>query len=98
MAQVRRLNEYREEKEDPFALEETTLSSNMPKRGYQKTIDYLTDLGLEFRIQSEYHIKIGWVNYYPTKGTINLDGASKFKGKGLEFLKRVLIRERILTR
>lgn len=84
---------------DPFELEETTLVSSVPKRGFQETIDFLNDLGVGYRVISEYHIKIDWINYYPTKRTIYKDQAiSRYKGRGLDFLKQVLIKEGILRK
>lgn len=52
---------------------------------------WLDERNISFRQTSEYQLKIGRINYYPTKGTIILDG-SKVKNPqvGLSALAHVL--------
>lgn len=57
---------------------------------------FLRDLGIEYEVKSKSHIKIKYVNYYPSTGSVNLDGSKKFVGRRLNFLENVLRRERIL--
>ena len=66
-------------KKKPLSLEETLVVLNLNK------IDYtLLNDGKHIRIPIPQTYST--LNYYPTTGTMNLDGQSRFKGKGLECL------------
>ena len=56
----------------------------------------LDELGVWYEVKSTSHLKIGYINYYPTRGTVCLDGQCRFKNKGLDFLVSVLRKEGIL--
>lgn len=75
-----------------------TISFHTPIKGpgIGLTEQVLREWGVEYEVKTLYQIKIGHVNYYPNKGTVNLDGARRFKKKGLDFLKEVLISENLL--
>ena len=56
----------------------------------------LDRLRIEYVIKSPYHIRIGYINYYPTAGSVNIDGQRKFKNKGINFLISVIKKEGII--
>lgn len=56
----------------------------------------LDQLRVEYEIKSPYHLRIGYINYYPTAGTVNLDGQRKFKHRGVDFLISVLQKEGVI--
>lgn len=62
-------------------------------RSVKDTEDRLVQLGIPFDRHGPYHLKIGYINYYPSKGSVMIDGQPKFKGKGFTFLLEVLKRE-----
>jgi len=75
-----------------------TVSFNSPIKGpgIESMEAILKEWGVEYEVKTLYHVKIGHVNFYPNKGTVNLDGARRFKRKGIPFLKEVLLAENIL--
>lgn len=80
-----------------FQIEEKTLEDEWtPTPAMIKAQKFLDDLGVEYEVKSEFHIKIKYLNYFPTRGSVNLDGQKKFKNKGLEFLKNLLVREGLI--
>lgn len=81
--------------EDFFALKKST-----KKRGQlslKEIEDTLKSWRVEYKVKNSNHIKIGVVNYYPSTGTCYIDGmGASFKNRGLNFLKELLRKERIL--
>jgi len=79
-------------------LYETDLMNNkLNKKSeiFKDSINKLEKLGLYFEVKSQYHIKFYQqgcrsVNFYPTSGACNFDGAKKFKRSGFNFLIEVL--------
>ncbi|HEV7326492.1 MAG TPA: hypothetical protein VGN91_15630 [Bosea sp. (in: a-proteobacteria)] len=61
----------------------------------RKAASMLKANGVRFQIKTVHHIKVGELNFYPTRGTIFRDGdAGALKQNGLEaFLKLVRPRE-----
>jgi hypothetical protein len=55
--------------------------------------DELKSLGYEVRLISAVHWKIGTVSYYPTRGTVVVEGRNKEPEKGFICLLKVLERE-----
>ena len=53
-------------------------------------------LHVEYEIKSPYHLRVGYINYYPTAGTVNIDGQRRFKKTGIPFLISVLQREGVI--
>jgi hypothetical protein len=59
--------------------------------------DHLNALRVVFSVKTQHHIRISsadcTINYYPGKGTVFLEGSpARFKGRGLDFLDKVLIK------
>lgn len=56
----------------------------------------LRRMKIQYEVKNKNHVKIGPVNYYPSTGTVYVDGMeARFKQKGFEFLKQVLKRVRV---
>jgi hypothetical protein len=57
----------------------------------------LDELGIEYDRPAHTHLKIGSVNYYPSTGTVFVDGeAGRRPGRGPEVLETVLVELRLL--
>lgn len=52
----------------------------------REAIDWLLEQKIRFVRPTRYHLKIGRLNFYPQKGSINLDGEPRFSEEGLEGL------------
>ena len=62
-----------------------------PRLKTQEAALKLRTLGVEYDVHNHgNHIKAGHVNYYPSTGSVMLDGQRKFKRKGLDFFIEVL--------
>ncbi|CAK0780319.1 hypothetical protein CCP3SC15_730006 [Gammaproteobacteria bacterium] len=74
------------------ADEEFTFDQKLPmKHTVQEAIKQLQARGIQFDVlNNDAQIKIGHVNYYPTRGSVSIDGQRKFKRTGLNFLIEVL--------
>lgn len=47
---------------------------------------------------SIYHIKVGNINYYPTRNTVYKDGAhTKYKSRGVDFFLQLLVSEGLMA-
>jgi hypothetical protein len=58
--------------------------------GQRRQIIELERRGYPVRRMTQYHVKIGDVNYYITTGTITIDPAVRYKMKGFEALLALL--------
>lgn len=57
----------------------------------------LKKLKINYEVKNKNHIKIGPVNYYPSTGTVYIDGMEgRFKQKGFKFLQQVLKKVRVI--
>ncbi len=56
-----------------------------------EAINRLQALGVPFYRPSEHQLKIGKLNYYPGKGTINFDGHPALAERGLEACVRIVL-------
>ena len=79
---------------DHFALERPQSTDSDAMTVTKQTLD---GLRVEYDEKSPYHIKVGYVNFYPTRGTVNIDGQCRYKNRGLQFFLEVLRREGIIT-
>jgi hypothetical protein len=74
-------------KETSFDSPTALLSSSMID-----ACKFLGSIGVEYEVKTPHHIKIGAINYFPTRQTIFEDGApAKYKQKGLKFLHQILL-------
>lgn len=86
MGLILKFREKEKIKDSDFELEKSDLM--------QKCCKQLNEWGVHYLVKSQFHVRIGSVNFYPTKGTIYVDGCvAKYKKKGLDFLKEVLKKE-----
>lgn len=60
----------------------------------RRQIAELERRGFPVRRMTQYHVKIGKVNYYITKGTITIDPTIRHAEKGFESLLQLLDRTR----
>jgi len=79
----------------PAAIAEVDFDTPLPTSlTVRDVIDKLLLLGLSYRVVNNgSQIKIGRVNFYPTRGSVLIDGQKKFKETGFDFLLEVLRRE-----
>lgn len=62
------------------------------QRKVASAIDRLAREGFRARQMDMHHVKIGEVNFYPSTGTITIDGIGRYKeGKGLDALIPLLL-------
>ncbi len=52
--------------------------------GMTPAIQRLNQLNIDYEMCSPYHLKSGILNYYPSTGTITIDGRPTPKVKGIE--------------
>jgi hypothetical protein len=75
-----------------------TIEFDQPERlSMAETCARLTALKVPYTRLTDFHVKIGCVNHYPSTGVTMLDGKKKFTQTGFEFLLAVL-RERHVLR
>jgi hypothetical protein len=75
-----------------------TVEFDQPERlSMAETCARLTALKVPHERLTDFHLKIGCINHYPTTGVTMLDGKKKFRQTGFEFLLTVL-RERHVLR
>jgi hypothetical protein len=68
-----------------------TVEFDEPERlSMAETCARLTALKVPHRRLTDFHLKIGCINHYPTTGVTMLDGKKKFRQTGFEFLLTVL--------
>ena len=76
-------NDYRKKK----------LSKKVDKsEQFRKDLEILKEKGVYFVKHSDFHIKVGEINYY-SSGVINFDGGCKLDRKGIDFFLYVLKEE-----
>jgi hypothetical protein len=74
-----------------------TVEFDQPERlSMAETCARLTALKVPQDRLTDFHLKIGCINHYPTTGVTMLDGKKKFRQTGFEFLLTVLRECRVL--
>lgn len=58
--------------------------------------EWLDARNVPYQQKTQYHLKIGIVNFYPTTGKITIDGEPPFGPKGLDALLDILIFTRVI--
>jgi hypothetical protein len=74
-----------------------TVEFDQPERlSMAETCARLTALKVPHHRLTDFHLKIGCMNHYPTTGVTMLDGKKKFSQTGFEFLLTVLRSHHVL--
>jgi TetR/AcrR family transcriptional regulator, transcriptional repressor for nem operon len=75
---------------------ETVEFDELERLSMAETCARLTALKVPHERLSDFHLKIGCINHYPTTGVTMLDGKKKFRQTGFEFLLTVLREPHVL--